>query len=489
MPEFLYNKAREMTFIRYKKFKNNVYAYEVTASWDAKLGQSRSKSKYIGKVDAITKKLIPKVKIPKESEKHILDFGDGFLLYELLKQQALYPILKNHLFIKQPLLEPLIIYCLSNKFSVETCKHWVNGNIIRIFFQNPDLSPAKINQLLLFLAESEIQELFFTEYLRATKSSEIQDGLKNLTIYTIYTNSSVNINNVSQNIKSLAVINNTNKQPLYFYLLSEDTQIIDELIAIITDLEKYKETSNELIVLDKSSFSNNNIKTLYDNKINFLIKLPRDRILFKYILLEEINSDNIKNLESSKYARTFNNKIFFIKEATVKLFDHQAYAYIILDPERKAKEIAQFIGTYSEELASQDKKQSKFIYNSCGIFILICSKLIKTKEVLLYYKAKQALKQKFYLNEGDSISFPLPLFQENKEDLKGYLFLNFLSQILKNQIQEKYSKTTNLEDNLAILRALKCKVYENIIIPYNPTDEQKDTLERYKISLPISVDV
>lgn len=48
-----------MGFIRHKKVKNKLYAYEVTSKWDPNLKQSRSISKYLGPVDPSTNEIIP----------------------------------------------------------------------------------------------------------------------------------------------------------------------------------------------------------------------------------------------------------------------------------------------------------------------------------------------------------------------------------------------------------------------------------------------
>ena len=124
-----------MTHIRYKKFKNNTYAYEVTATWDAKLKQSRSKSKYIGKVDEVTKQVIKIEAKPRGREKLILDFGDGYFLNEFIKNTAMYPVYKSHLFDSQAALMPLMIYRLCTGSAMYNCKDWLEGNILGMFLK------------------------------------------------------------------------------------------------------------------------------------------------------------------------------------------------------------------------------------------------------------------------------------------------------------------------------------------------------------------
>ena len=76
-----------MAFIQYKKIKNKTYAYEITSYWDKDLKQARKHSKYLGPIDPETKKIMPFIKkINNNKENLILDFGDGYFLYELIKK-------------------------------------------------------------------------------------------------------------------------------------------------------------------------------------------------------------------------------------------------------------------------------------------------------------------------------------------------------------------------------------------------------------------
>jgi len=77
-----------MSYIEYKKIKNKTYAYEITSHWDAEKKQSRSVSKYLGPADPNTKEILTFMKKNNGKEKLILDFGDGYYLYEWIKSSA-----------------------------------------------------------------------------------------------------------------------------------------------------------------------------------------------------------------------------------------------------------------------------------------------------------------------------------------------------------------------------------------------------------------
>jgi len=72
-----------MSFIRYKKFGNKEYAYEVETHWDPEAKIPGQKTKYLGVVVDKEKKIFERPR-QKPREKIILDFGDGYLVQEFL---------------------------------------------------------------------------------------------------------------------------------------------------------------------------------------------------------------------------------------------------------------------------------------------------------------------------------------------------------------------------------------------------------------------
>ena len=141
-----------MGFIRYKTIKNKQYAYEITSKWDQKLKQSRSISKYLGPVDPETKEISKFVKKNKEKEKLTVDFGDGYFLYEFIKNSEIQPIL-TPIFEQVPGLFPLIIYRLCVQSPMYNCEHWFDGSIIRYLFKSVNLSSQRISDILSFIGQ------------------------------------------------------------------------------------------------------------------------------------------------------------------------------------------------------------------------------------------------------------------------------------------------------------------------------------------------
>ena len=84
-----------MSFIRYKTLKGKKYAYEITAYWDAETKKSKQKSKYLGIVDAEGNIVKAGLAEARMREKFILDFGDGYFLYEAMKNFSCYSLMQT----------------------------------------------------------------------------------------------------------------------------------------------------------------------------------------------------------------------------------------------------------------------------------------------------------------------------------------------------------------------------------------------------------
>ena len=119
-----------MSFIRYKKFGNIEYAYEITAYWDSEKKKSRQHSKYLGiVVDKEAKIFKKKEKKQLEDEKLILDFGDTFVLNEFMKKTNMRDFFFKIFGDKTEYLLALTILSIMLSFRNDACKNLVSGQL------------------------------------------------------------------------------------------------------------------------------------------------------------------------------------------------------------------------------------------------------------------------------------------------------------------------------------------------------------------------
>ena len=78
--------------------------------------------------------------------------------------------------------------------------------------------------------------------------------------------------------------------------------------------------------------SEDNIKELYTEKIDFLTRLPSRRTLYKDLIKEAV-----PDIETFENAVKYGDRILFVEHKKVNLFGNEGYAHIVLDPERKGR--------------------------------------------------------------------------------------------------------------------------------------------------------
>ena len=469
-----------MSYIRHKKIKNKVYAYEVTSVWDKKLQQPRSRSKYLGPVDTVTNKIIPFVKKEKGNEKLILDFGDTYFFYKFITESDIYNALKNIFFDKHTEIIPLMIYRLCTQSAMRHCNEWISGNILSIIYSDMNLSSQRISDFFVALSSESLQRKFFIEYIKlvgGSKKSVIIDAtsLPNH-IHSDFSAWGKSDGKIDKQFRFLCVIDQLSKTPLFYRFLPGNITDIITLQKTITELKEIG-VENSFILIDAGYYSELNINDLFNQKIDFLTRLPAGRIIY-----QEIISQNSKDIENLENAYTIGKRAYFAKALEINLYDHKASAYLILDPERKAKETKELLQQYCGGRSDRDKKSDQLAFLSCGIMILVSSKEIPVDEILSSYYLRQSIEQIFGFAKSDLNL--LPIRNHNDKTIKGYLFFQFLLLIFYIKIREKYLKNYTVEQLSIILKKLKCKVYESRVIPLECDRKQREIFEQANILAP-----
>lgn len=463
-----------MSFTRIKTINGQKYQYSIENYWDKTTQSSKQKSTYIGKVDE-KNKLLPRMKI--KVEKYILDYGDSYLLDEILKAGPIYPLLQDCFKKQTNAVITLMIHMIINGSAMYNCEYWQNANIIKLI-RKSNVTSQNTSNILSIIGLEEIQRKFFQEYIKICSENEsiIIDAtsLPN-NIQCGFNAWGRNSGSIDKQFRLLCAIGHKKKNPIYYRYLPGNLTDVSTLKTTVAELSKMGVKSS-FILLDAGYFSNENIKDLYSNKINFLTRLPSGRILYKDLVLK-----HIPNIENARNGVRYGNRVFFIKEERIKLIDQDAYAYIIQDPERKGKELKEVVIDYIEEKKEEDEG---FNFSNCGIMILISSIPIGFSQILETYYTRQSIEQIFGFFKDDLKL--LPIRRHKDETVRGYLFLQFLALILYIEVRNKIINKYTVEQALVILRQLKCKVFDNDILVMESTKRQKEIFKLCNVLVPKS---
>lgn len=492
-----------MSFKRHKKLKSGRTAvYEVNSFWDSEKKQSRCISKYLGLLND-QNLLIPKGKSKKgpikkekgiqENEKLILDFGNGFWVYEFIKKSSIFHFLEPIL-VKVPALISLIVYRICQPGPMYNAHEWRQGNAMSFLEKNISLSSQDISRYLAFLGQEEVQRNFFKLYLHKDNLG----GAKNIiidatslpnSIHSEFSAFGYSDGHVDQQFRFHFVVDQIRKVPLFYRFVPGN---ISDVSTLQTTLNQLKELGlqQSFALLDAGYASEENIKYLREREINFLMRLPAGRSIYKTMVL-----NHASEMESLENTVVSGSRSLFVKRFKIEdLYGKQGYIYIALDPDRKAKEIKKIMqknqqdqkdiekNKYPEKIIKKMDEKNKYSFLEAGIFMLISSQEIESQDVLSAYYTRQSIEQIFGFSKDDLDILPIRCHSD--ETIQGYFFLQFLLLIVYIGLRETIKGKYTIEQAIIIMRALKCKVYENKIIINEATKIQKEIFEAAEILVP-----
>ena len=468
-----------MTFIRYKIFGKQEYAYQIKSYWDSKTKKPKQKSTYLGVVIDKSKKIFEKRASTIKQEKLILDFGDSYFIKEFFEKIKFSKLIEDVFGDKKDFFLSLINYRLCYPSAMRFSKTWFEGNYAKICYKNSDLSSQRISDFLKYLGSENLQRAFFKQYIpKYTESNEgiIIDAtsLPNQ-IHMPITQWGLNGEEIDKQMRFLLVVDKKDSMPLFFRYFSGNIVDVSTLKNTINELQKYGIKEN-YVYMDAGFFSEDNILELYDQHINFLTRLPSMRITYKELIQSEE-----KNLEKYDNVVRYGKRALFIKQKKITLFGKDAFAYLVLDPERKGRETKNFL---LQNISNKENSVEELEYEMTnrGIMILVSSFDLRKEDVVPAYYVRQTAEKLFGFSKDD-ISL-LPLRVHNEESLRGFLFMQFVTLIAFVHIKNKLGKDYNVEEILLTLRNLKCKVYDDEIIICELNRQQKNILEKLDILMP-----
>jgi transposase len=474
-----------MSFVRYKKFGKQEYAYGITSYWDRNKHAPRQKTKYLGVAIDKENGIYEKRGIKLKKEKLILDLGDVYLIYEFLKGVSLFQLIKKVFNEKANYLLALVCYRLCYPSAMMYLQTWYEGNIARFLLKNLDVSSQRITDFLVSIGDESIQREFFRNYIMTfTKPQEgviIDTTALPNQIHFPFNVWGYHDEVIDKQIRFLLIIDKDSSLPLFFRYLPGNVVDVSSLKITIEELKKYG-IKNCFILVDGGFFSKENIEELYRAKMLFLTRLPSSRKLYKKLIREESNG-----LEKFRNAVKYGKRVLFVKQKTVPLFGKEVYAHIILDPERKGREVKKFLLEKLDEGITDDEEEIEYEVMKKGIMILISPFKIKKEDVVPLYYIRQTVEKLFGFSKDDLKLIPLRVHTE--DSLRGYLFLSFVALIAFVLLKKEIGKDYTVEEILLTLRNLKCKVYDDEILVQEPTKQQKEIFERLKILVPKSMGI
>lgn len=466
-----------MAFIRYKQRGNKYYVYEVSNIWNKEQKKYHQHTKYLG---VATEKGGPYIEVQRRSikieEKSIVDFGDGFMVHQMLSATGLASVISDVTNNSDTILA-LIAYQLAAGKAMYNCAEWAEGNVISHLLPKARLDSQHISKIINQMGSGNFQQKFFQFYI----SKFFQDThgvLIDSTAMPSSINSSINAwghsaEGIREKINCLLLVDKHTKLPIYFRVIAGDIADVSTLAFTIDEISRLG-LQMEQAIFDAGYFSEANVKYLCSLGVNFISRLPKSRQIFKELVSEAKQIENLSNIV------IYGERVLFIESKKIDLYGYQAYAHIIFDPSKKARDINKLM--LHRAANPSEIKDYETAMQNCGFFILLSSEAIANTEIMPSYYTRQGIEQIFDLAKNDASLLPLRVHSE--QAINGYLLLVFLSVTLAVMIKNKLGSKWTLEQALAILRCHKAKIYPTEIIPLEPRKKDKDIYSTLHITVP-----
>ena len=466
-----------MAFVRYKQRGQKWYAYEVSNIWNKELKKYKQHTDYLGVAEENGGPYKKAEKSVAPREKAILDYGDSYALDKILETSGLKQLLKD-CFVDHDQIMALVLYQLTQGQAMSHYHNWAEGNIVQQIFKAPSLTSQRISDLLKKLGKAEVQRKFFQSYI-ATFFKDKHGVLIDSTALPSAINSSLNAwgygaGGVDKKVGCLMLVDKNSKLPIFFRSIPGEIADVSTLEATFKEI-KLLGLKAEHAIFDAGYFSESNITYLCQTKINFISRMPKSRKAFV-----ELVTKYKRNLEDMNNALQYGDRVVFMKSVKIKLYGYKMFAHIILDPDKKAKDMKYLMLDALNNPAEKDGVQEKI--DQAGMLILISSSELDKTEVLPSYYARQSIEQIFGFAKSSNDLLPLRVHSEL--GINGYLLLSFIALVLFILVRQKLSEQFTVEQALLILRNLKAKVFDHSIIIAEASKKQKTILSLLGCTVP-----
>ena len=468
--------------VRYKRFGKQDYAYRIWNEKNPENGKWIQHSQYLGvvvdKENGVYEKRRGQRPIEQQHERceqYILDYGDSYFLNSVIERLPVFGILKIVFGDMFDTLMALVFHRITGGQAMRYAENWYEGNYVSLLFANANVTSQSISKFLSYLGEESVQRAFFAAYIPLVKkdnSGVVIDstGLPN-EINMSVTDWGHHNGGIEFETRLILAIDRETELPLYFRYVAGNIGDVSTLTNTIAEMKKNGISTSSALV-DAGYFSETNLRMLFASEISFLIRMPANRVIYNEIII------NNTDVENPRYAVKYGKRGLFVKENEINIYDYKAYAYLVLDPERRGREISKVVS----DMKDDGSDTGVVSFSNCGKMVLLSSDKLDTTDVVPLYYTRQIAEKMFGIAKDDLNI--LPLRTHSEPNFKGFMLLVFISLIISCALKARLGKKIPIEQAVSTLRTLKCKVFDNTVIPNEVTKKQRLILEAANVLVP-----
>jgi transposase len=515
------------------KVKNGIeYWYEETPYYDKEKKQIRHKSKYLGRNvngDPVRMRSAPaelkeKTKKKPASVRSSFDYGSILALQTIMTELNLDHYLHELLNPSEiTMLSGLAFNRIIRPMAMKNVNSWYEGTSLALESPQINLSSQRISEFLCRLGESNIPEKFMSRLLEGTgtKSTLVYD-ITSLSSYSQLINLleyGYNRDGVSLPQINLSLVLDKDKGIPVMYDIYPGS--ITDVSTLSNTLQKIKAygIKNYVAVMDRGFFSLSNLEELIENKLSFIMAAR-----FQLSDLKQLLTEEQRDIDDVKYLHKFNKDTIFVKPIQYSVGSSTVQGYLYYDPklEHSEKEsLRSHLYDVREELIKVRLRKGSNYYsvfkekaqglmnffewkvvdnrfevaikqnavtqrtNKMGKYILFYSGDFDWMTCLTLYRERNEIEKSFkeLKNEIDI----LPLNTHSDKATRGFIFVAFLSLIIRTKLMNKMRDAGLLDKYSVELLLLQLDKLRKItlgdgqVITTEMTKKQREIFEALKL--------
>jgi transposase len=277
---------------------------------------------------------------------------------------------------------------------------------------------------------------------------------------------------ISNEARLILVVDRKSGLPLYFRYVAGNIVDMTTLKTMLAEM-RCSGIDVDYAIVDAGYYSGKNIKDLQDDSIAFIMRMKPSQKLYKTLV-----ATHAREIGSSKYLVKYQSRFLHIKAVKIDLFGKAGYAYVCQDDDlKRILEKEYYRDIYEEGI---DTKKMDEAVNELGIFILVSSESILPRDLLPLYYTRQTVEQIFDIGKNNADLIPLRV--HSVEAFRGHLLMSFIASYVYILVNRYFANTDRCA--IGVFRTMKnqkCKVYDNIVLPQEPTKAMNEIYKTLKI--------
>ena len=430
-------------------------------------------------------------------------FGDVFLLHAYLKEIGFYKVIEGIKFRNLDTIYALLSFYVLCKLSNSCAQTWFDLSYAKFLFPQAQLSSQRISDALKDIGSEEARRGFFKEYVPFLKERNlitIENGVVNgilidstglpnavhMPITAVSNHNGV----INEEVRLIYAVQQSTGIPLFYRYVSGNVVDVSTLLRTIVELEANSITT-KFLILDAGYYTGKNADELYERKIDFLCRMKGNYKVYRNII-----AGHLVGLDSKSNFIRHHGRRYYIKHVPCLIGTNEdlpAHAYLCKDVNVNDDQARHLCAKAEDQNMSDDELYDEMIEK--GVFVLVSSKEVATKELLpLYYTRDQAEKA---FNISKHNAKILPLNVEDEDRFRGHILMSFMATIivkmlkdkLKEQKKKKSRELLTVEKMFFVLNNHRALVYENDLLINEAVAEANLAYSTFGINVPVSIPI